>query len=210
MDVYTAINNRRTIRDFADKMIDMNIIEKIINAGLKAPTNDHLRNWEFVVINDKNVRAEILQIIPQTIPQYKDDINNNLDAWGMIDVLQRNMYLEALPKQYAMLYNAGCLILPFFQNRGLLLRPTSLSSLNEFASMWCCLENMLLAAVSEGIFGVTRIPMQNESERIKSIINHPDDYVLPCYLALGYPATNAVINSQKEVSVKDKIHINLW
>lgn len=47
------------------------------------------------------------------------------------------------------------------------MQPTSLSSLNEFASIWCCIENILLAAASEGIFGVTRIPMKEELEHIK-------------------------------------------
>ena len=210
MDIYTTIHTRRTIRDFDNRLIEMNIIEEIIDAGLKAPTNDHMRNWEFVIINDKDVRAEILRIIPETAPTSKVDTCNLLNSWGMTDSVQRGMYLDAVPKQYAMLYNAGCLILPFFRHKESLLQPKSLSSLNRFASIWCCIENILLAAVAKGIFGVTRIPLGNESEHIKSVIHHPDDYVLPCYLALGYPAKDAVINIQKESSAKDKMHINKW
>jgi len=128
----------------------------------------------------------------------------------MTDLVRRGMYLDAVPKQYAMLYNAGCLILPFFRHKESLLQPKSLSSLNRFASIWCCIENILLAAAAKGIFGVTRIPLGNESEHIKNVIHHPDDYVLPCYLALGYPAKDAVINIQKESFAKDKMHINKW
>ena len=69
---------------------------------------------------------------------------------------------------------------------------------------------MLLAATAQGIFGVTRIPMANESAHIQAVIKHPDEYVLPCYLALGYPAENAVVNKQKEVFAKDKMHCNAW
>ena len=65
MDIYTAINTRKTIRDFEDRTIEMNIIEKIIDAGLKAPSNDHMRSWEFVVINDCSGRH---------IRRYKDTI----------------------------------------------------------------------------------------------------------------------------------------
>lgn len=56
MDVYAAIESRRTIRDFADRIVPGEIIEKLIEAGLKAPTNDHMRHWEFVVVNDKASR----------------------------------------------------------------------------------------------------------------------------------------------------------
>ena len=37
MDVYEAIRARRTIRDFEDRQVGMGTIERIIDAGLKAP-----------------------------------------------------------------------------------------------------------------------------------------------------------------------------
>ena len=55
-----------------------------------------------------------------------------------------------------MLRDAGCLILRR-SGTGNALEPESLSALNSFASIWCCIENML-AAAAEGILGVTRIP----------------------------------------------------
>jgi len=128
----------------------------------------------------------------------------------MTDKEQKDMYLDAMPKQQSMIYNAGCLILPFFRKDTPLLQPKTLSSLNSFASVWCCIENILLAAASEGILGVTRIPFCNETEHIKKIIGHPDNYVLPCYLALGYPAEDAKIIMQKEISAKDRMHLNKW
>ncbi|MCC8193436.1 MAG: nitroreductase family protein [Deltaproteobacteria bacterium] len=207
MNVYEAIKARRTIRDFEDKPVDMGIIERIIDAGLKAPTNNHLRQWEFVIVNDKEERAKVLRVENMTS---KDECEKMLDGFGMTDDVQRNMYREAMPRQRSMLYNSGCLILPFFKVREPLLQPSSLSSLNDFASIWCCIENMLLAAASEGILGVTRIPMEEESEHIKSVIGHPENYVMPCYIALGYPAKNAAIPTQKVIHAKDRIHFNSW
>ena len=128
----------------------------------------------------------------------------------MTDSDQRGMYHIAMPKQFSMLYNSGCLILPFFILRERLLKPTSLSSLNEFASIWCCVENILLAAASEGILGVTRIPMSEELEHIKNTLNHPDNYTMPCYIALGYPSSNAKLPIQKTINVDDRLHINQW
>ena len=109
-----------------------------------------------------------------------------------------------------MLFISVCLILPFFKLREPLLQPTCLSSLNEFASIWLCIENILLAAAAEGIFGVTRITMKEELEHIKKAINHPDDNAMPCYIALGYSAKDAKIPVQKVINVEDRIHINNW
>jgi len=133
-----------------------------------------------------------------------------LDSWGLTDTMQRDMYLDSVPKQYAMLLNAGCLILPFFKTWCDVLKPENMISLASLASIWLCIENMLLAAAAEGIFGVTKIPVGNEPQHIKNVLRHPDDYVLPCYIGLGYPAKDAVVNIQKEVSAKDKIHIDKW
>lgn len=210
MDVYAAINTRRTVREFEDRAIASDIIEKIIDAGLKAPTNDHMRSWEFVLVQDKSVRANMLRTIPNAIPTSENDVNRWLDTWESTDQQQRDMYLNAMPRQFSMLYNAACLILPFFHQEGPLLQPKTLSSLNGFASIWCCIENILLAASAEGIFGVTRIPVGDEAEHIRRIINYPDDYVMPCYIGLGYPAKNAEKVIQNKVNASDKIHFDKW
>ena len=197
MDVYEAIRARRTIRDFEDRQVGMGTIERIIDAGLKAPTNNHLRQWEFVIVNGKEERANLLRVENMTS---RDECEQMLDGFGMTDEVQRNMYREAMPRQFSMLYKI----------REPLLQPSSLSSLNDFASIWCCIENMLLAAASEGLLGVTRIPMAEESEHIKTAVGHPENYVMPCYIALGYPAKNASVPAQKSICAKDKIHINIW
>ena len=207
MEFYEVVEKRRTVREFENILIDMSIIKKIISAGLKAPTNDHLRSWEFVIINDKKERSCVLNLEDMTNPE---DCDKMLDSFGMTDSDQRGMYHIAMPKQFSMLYNSGCLILPFFKLRESLMHPTCLSSLNEFASIWCCIENILLAAASEGILGVTRIPMIEEIEHIKKTLNHPDEYTIPCYIALGYPKKGAKLPIQKIINVEDRLHINKW
>lgn len=86
MELYEAINRRRTIRDFEDRIIDMDIVKKILSAGLKAPTNNHLREWEFVIVNDKKERSKVLNLKDMTNP---DECDKMLDGFGMTDTDQR-------------------------------------------------------------------------------------------------------------------------
>lgn len=88
----------------------MNIIKRIISAGLKAPTNNHLREWEFVIFNDKKERLRILNL--EDMSNY-DDCEKMLDGFGMTDSDQRGMYHIAMPKQFSRLYNSGCLFCRF-------------------------------------------------------------------------------------------------
>ena len=44
MEFYEVINSRKTIREFENENIPEEVIERIISAALKAPTNDHMRD----------------------------------------------------------------------------------------------------------------------------------------------------------------------
>lgn len=41
MDFYQVINNRRTVRDLTAEPIPADVLERIIAAGIQAPTYDH-------------------------------------------------------------------------------------------------------------------------------------------------------------------------
>lgn len=47
MELYEAINARRTVREFLDKKVDFEAIKRILEAGNKAPTWNHNRNWSY-------------------------------------------------------------------------------------------------------------------------------------------------------------------
>ena len=208
MDLYQAISNRRTVRDFEDRSISKATIKRIVRAGLKAPSNNHMRQWEFIVVNDKDARARtIAGVSPNLTVRSAKRI---IDKWGLKNKFQREMYLDGIPKQHKMLLTAGCLIIPCFLQETPLLKPKSLSWLNGFASIWCCIENMLLAASAEGIQGVTRIPFEKEIGYLRDALHIPQKYSIPCYLALGYPADGKSKIRQIKVNAVDRIHFDRW
>ena len=121
------------------------------------------------------------------------------------------MFADALPKQQKMLMESGLLVIPFFrQLTWPLLEPAEQSSLNYFASAWCALENMLLAAANEGLGAAFHIPVSDEAGKIKEIVNAPERYEFICLFTIGYPAENAHICKQKEIRTEDRIHKNVW
>ncbi|MEA4909825.1 MAG: nitroreductase family protein [Chloroflexi bacterium] len=208
MDVYEAIARRQTIRDFAARPVPAEIVHKLLDAGLKAPSNDHLRRWEFVLVQERARREELVRQI--SAPRTPEGARQVVDEWGLTDPLQREMYIQGIARQYAMILNAGCLIVPCFYYPGDLLRPDSLSALNGLASIWCCVENILVAAAAEGIFGVVRIPFEEERAFMKRFLCLPEHYEIPCSIALGYPAENASRARQVEIRLEDRLHQEQW
>jgi len=208
VDVYEAMAKRKTIRDFDPVEIGADVVRRLLDAGFNAPSHNHLREWHFIVLQDRSKRKGLLEQSVKS--RNKDEATKIVDAWGMTDKKQREMYIDAIPKQFSMLMEAGCLIIPCFRQQTPLLQPEALFSLNAFASMWCCIENIIVAAASEGIFGVTRIPMEDERLMMKRFLGVPEDYEIPCTIALGYPKTTAERTTQKEIHVDERIHANAW
>lgn len=52
MDVWTAITTQRAVRDFSDQPIAEADLERILEAGRRAPSSKNDQPWEFVVITD--------------------------------------------------------------------------------------------------------------------------------------------------------------
>jgi len=206
MELYDAIYKRRIVRDFKDEVVPEEILKRIINAGLQAPTHDHLRNWEFVIIQDKKDKEQVLQFIKKGTEPQLEILKQTL----VNGTSQQKMYADAMPKQYSMLMNASHIILPFFKSNSGVLKPSCVSSLNPISSIWCVIENMFLAATAEGLAFSMRIPVGEEGGNVANVVGAPENYLLPCYLGLGYPTEDKYMPEQVMYKAEDKMHFGKW
>ena len=203
MELYEAINKRRTVRDFLAADVPTETVQRIIDAGLKAPTNDHRRNWEFVLLHTPQEKKNALGFVKAWAEAQKEAKLKGDDG------IVRQMYAYAMPRQYTMLFDAPWVIMPFFRAGGSILKPTAINSLNPFASIWCVIENIFLAATAEGLGCAIRIPVGDEGVQAAKAVGAPDDYMLPCYIGLGHPADAAAL-AQNEYTFEDKAHFGRW
>lgn len=208
MEFYKVLEKRRTTRDFESGTISSEVIERIINAGLQAPTNDHMRDWHYIVIQDKNTVVKLLDIIPKGISD--EDMEQLIKNWNLNDNEQQDAYKDAVPKQHKMLMDASIVVIPLLKQKTDILHPDNVSHLNGFASIWCSIENIFLASTAEGYGCTLRIPLGNEAEYAKNVLDFPNDYFMPCLIGIGKPKKNAPIIKQKVIDTKERIHWNKW
>lgn len=62
METFDAIKARCSVREFSDKKIPKDLIEKIIDCGRVAPTARGEEPWEFVAVTDKKILKAIADI----------------------------------------------------------------------------------------------------------------------------------------------------
>ncbi len=59
MDVFTAIKERRSCRNFSPEPVSEDALEKILEAAMWAPSPANAQPWEFVVVTNQEMKAKI-------------------------------------------------------------------------------------------------------------------------------------------------------
>jgi len=63
MEFYEAVNKRRSVREFQTRPVEVEKLMRILEAGLKAPSNNHLRQWEFILVRDPEQRRRVAELV---------------------------------------------------------------------------------------------------------------------------------------------------
>lgn len=199
MEFYEVIEKRRSIRQFEDREIPRDVLERVLTAGLKAPSSNHQRQWELLTLTDRSVIKQLAQLIkpyPCRIAEPKTP--------------QQEMFKIAYPRQRTMVEESACVILPYFKMKFDLKSPANDYGLMDYGAAWALVENILLAATAEGLGSVVHIPVKKEPEQIKAFLSIPDGYVLPTLIVLGYASGDAQVPAQVRATVENKVHWNQW
>jgi len=203
LEFYEAVNKRRTVREFQSKPVEEEKILRVLDAGIRAPSHNHLREWEFILMKDFEQRKRVVDL-GVTARDYVDteveEITRSMSDW------EKEAYLKALPVQRRMLMSSPELLIVCFRMRKPFNECVTLYELNNFASVWACIENVLLAMAAEGLYGVTFIPRKTAA--LKKLLSIPEDYEVATMIPIGYPSEYFV--KQKPVSLREKVHYDKW
>ncbi len=88
MDTLEAIAARRSIRRFRSDPIPQDVLEKILNAAIMAPSGKNRQPWRFVVVREDK-RGEMVQIMRETIARWKARGDNIGSAEGSATVMEQ-------------------------------------------------------------------------------------------------------------------------
>jgi nitroreductase len=205
MELKDAVEKRRTIRDFQNTEVPLYIINYAIENAFKAPSYNHLREWDFIIINNIDTKlsllnAENLEKIPSRAELERVFANEA--------TIMKEMYLDAIPKQNKMILNAPLVIVVVFKPKTKVLDAKKKYDLNCLASVWAYIENLLLSLAEHDVFGVTYIPQNIET--VKERLRIPDNLEVAAIVPIGYKSNNAKVLRQKTIDISGRIHTNNW
>ena len=64
METWDAITSRRNVRQFADRPIDAPVLDRILEAGRRAPSSRNWQPWDFVLVTDREQLRELSTVGP--------------------------------------------------------------------------------------------------------------------------------------------------
>ncbi|UCD20394.1 MAG: nitroreductase family protein [candidate division WOR-3 bacterium] len=76
MDVFKAINWRRSVRRFSPKKIEREKVLQILEAARLAPSSSNRQAWHFIVVDDQPIIAQIPDTAPVGTRRIVDFIKN--------------------------------------------------------------------------------------------------------------------------------------
>jgi nitroreductase len=62
METWDAITSRRAVRSFTDQPIDEEDLERILEAGRRAPSSMNEQRWDFVVVTDQDRLVQLSKV----------------------------------------------------------------------------------------------------------------------------------------------------
>ena len=207
MELYETINKRRTVREFLDKEVDFETVKRILEAGNMAPTWNHNRNWQYIVLHTDEEKDYAFD--------YAQKIADKFDAEKYLTIprpypvtLAQKMYAHAMPRQFTMLKTAPYVVIPVFKCKEL--NGEYVSKLNPFSTIWCVIENIFLAATAEGLACSMRIPLNEEHDIVKAKLKVPATYMIPVFIGIGYADPTEKELEQSFPDVEKQLHFGKW
>src|SRR3954451_21330057 len=64
METWDAITSRRNVRSFRDEPIPDEALDRVLEAGRRAPSSQNWQPWDFVVVTDREELVELAKVWP--------------------------------------------------------------------------------------------------------------------------------------------------
>ncbi|PHR26588.1 MAG: 5,6-dimethylbenzimidazole synthase [Fluviicola sp.] len=164
---------RRDVRGnrFTDQLVPQEVLDDILFAGVNAPSVGFSQPWEFVIVDDLDVKNKVKDTFLEENEKAKELFKDGkLDAYT---ALKLEGITEA-PVNIAVFYKPS---------DHPVLGQTSMKEVGEY-SVVCAIQNMWLMARSLNV-GLGWVSIL-DPVKVKKVLNAPEDRKLIAYLCLGY------------------------
>lgn len=204
LGVYEAIHNCRAIRYLKPDPVPDELIAKVLDAAIRAPSGSNRQAWHFIVVTDPAIKRALQGYYKQSFDMYASMMADVPPRPGVSEATQ-NRVVQSAVHLSERLHEAPVLIIPcliFEQGRIAGDGPMQdLARKSLYSSIYPAVQNLLLACRAEGLAAcLTTLHLMYE-EPIAKLLELPDNAETMALIPIGWP--NAKFGPVKRVAVPE-------
>lgn len=173
--IFETILGRRSVRSYADRKVEPDILKTLLEAAVWAPTALHKEPWGFVIVQNKDILKNISDLAK---PLFIEELKKICTREDILKHTDGNLF-----------YDADTLIIICAKPNGHM----------PIADCWMAAENMILAAcaMNLGSCVVASVLPAMSLPDVKSTLGIPAGFVAVAPVIIGYPKAEAAPSSRK-------------
>lgn len=173
--IFETILSRRSVRSFAPRKVEADILKTLMEAAVWAPTAMHKEPWGFVIVQNKEILKNISDLAK---PLFIEELRKIAPREDILKHTAGNLF-----------YDAGTLIIICGKTNGHL----------PIADCWMAAENMMLAASAMNL-GSCVVASALPAMRLPDVISTlgiPTGFAAVAPIIIGYPNAETAPSSRK-------------
>jgi nitroreductase len=192
-EFYDELSRRRTIRDFSDREVPVEIIENAIRAAGTAPNGANLQPWHFVVVSDPKIKKRIRAEAEKAEKEFYEEKAPQewLDVLEPLGTDQNKPFLETAPY----------LIVIFSKNYEIDEDGNRVKNYYVKESVGIATGMLITALHHSGLATLTHTP--NPMKFLNEVLERPANERAYLILVTGYPSEDAKVPDIEKKPLKE-------
>jgi len=207
---YSLISTTRSIRRIQDTPIDKEVLERVCQAAVWAPSGGNRQPWRLIVVQDQQLKRALSALY---VTEWDHYVDFNLKKLGQ----QPPEVLEKVRAQFGTgtylahnLAEVPAVAMFVHDPSALYVTDTNLGRhpVVGGASLYPAVQNFLLAARAEGLGGVLTTLICSREKELRELLKFPEGWGVHAMVPFGYPKGQH--GPLQRAPLSEMVHIDTW
>ncbi len=194
-DFFETLYAQRAIRAFKPDPVPAELIERVIEAAIRAPSGGNRQPWAFVVVTDQDKKDRIGEWYHEGwVAMYESDSSR-----------PRNAVYRSAERLARRLAETPVLIFPCIAAR-----EGQEPGFSSGSSIYPAAQNLMLAATALGLGTVITTFHRRREAEVKALLGIPEGYATSCMIPMGWPAEGERFGGARRIPAAEVAHYESW
>ena len=207
---YSLLSTTRSIRRISDSPVPDDVLERVLQAAVWAPSGGNRQPWRVIVVRDKESKQALSDLyvdewatyveynlakVPDQSPETLERVRRQFDTGGALAA-----GLADVPVVCVFVHDPSML---YVTDADLGRHPVV-----GGASLYPAVQNLLLAARAEGLGGVITTLLCRREPEMRTVLSFPDEWAVHAVVPLGYPKGRH--GPLRRAPLTEMVHYDRW